>query len=70
METTLRQVISGNFCTHHKQIKTNDGKVYDFRNSWLTPQTHHVIVTTSDGFKLALNPYNGICYKILGEKYN
>lgn len=69
MNTELRQVISGSFCSHVRQIVDKDGNRYDFRNSYLTPQKHHRIIETADGYKLALNPHNDICYKIVGEKY-
>lgn len=69
MKTQLRQVIIGSFCTHFKRVTLSDGRIKDFSNCYLVPQKHHVIVTTEDGYKLALNPYNDICYKIVGEKY-
>lgn len=70
MEITMKQVMSGNFCSHVKQIVDDCGNKYDFSNSFVTPKQHHRIIVTADGFKLALNPYNGIAYKIVGEKYN
>lgn len=69
MKTELRRVIIGNFCTYFKRVTLSDGRIKDFSNCRIVPQKHHVIVTTEDGYKLALNPYNDIAYLIIGENY-
>lgn len=71
VKTQTKQVISGNnFCRNIRQIVDKDGNVWDLSNTYIkTPQKHHKIIETEDGYKFALNINNGICYKILGEKY-
>lgn len=69
MRTQLKQVFSGSFCKHIQQIIDTDGRTHDVRFVRIVPQAHHRIITTEDGFKLALNPHNGIAYLIKGRKY-
>ena len=60
----------GGGCSHKIQVKSTEGVWYDFSTKYpVDPQPWHKIITTEDGFKLALNPYNKIAYKIKGEKY-
>ena len=70
MKTQLvkRASFAGNY--HKRQVVDTEGNRHDYSVVYLTPQKHHVIITTEDGYKLALNPYNGIAYRIIGEKYN
>ena len=70
METQLRQVIIGNYCRHFRQITDTEGRKHDVSFNYLEPQKHHRIITTEDGYKLALNPYNDIAYLIIGENYH
>lgn len=69
MKTTMRQVAIGYGCRYFQQVIDTEGRKHDLRNAYLTPEKHHQIITTEDGYKLALNPHNNIAYKILGEKY-
>lgn len=70
MKTQFEQVMSGRFCSHKLQIIDQNGNTWDFSSVYVKPKSHHSIIETEDGNKFALNPYNGICYRIIGEKYN
>ncbi len=70
MKISSRRVVSGSFVRLIRTVTDSKGKVHDFRSKgWIYPQKHHVIITTEDGYKLALNAYNDIAYRIVGEKY-
>lgn len=70
MKTQLKRVMSGRFCSHKNQTIDKNGNVWDLSSVYVQPKSHHSIIETEDGYRLALNPYNGICYRIIGEKYN
>lgn len=70
MKTQLKKVMSGRFCSHKLQIIDQNGNKWDLSSVYVQQKSHHSIIETEDGSKLALNHYNGICYRIIGEKYN